>query len=137
MVSIKRLFALIFLLTFIVGAGLAFSAGSKVIAYYFHSNARCLTCHNMEEYAKEAIEKNFIKELEDGRLVFKTVNVEEKENEHFVDDYQLYTKALVISQIKDEKESQYENLTKIWEYVRNKDRFVEYVTNEIRDYLKE
>jgi hypothetical protein len=91
----------------------------------------------MEEYAKEAIEKNFVKELEDGRLVFKTVNVEEKENEHFVDDYQLYTKALVISQIKDEKENQYKNLTKIWEYVRNKDRFVEYVTNEIRDYLKE
>jgi len=91
----------------------------------------------MEAYAKEAIEKNFAKELEDGRLVFKAVNVEEKENEHFVDDYQLYTKALVISQIKDEKENQHKNLTKIWEYVRNKDRFVEYVTNEIRDYLKE
>ncbi|MFC1632411.1 nitrophenyl compound nitroreductase subunit ArsF family protein [Candidatus Omnitrophota bacterium] len=137
MVSMKRFFTLIFLVTFIVSAGLAFSADSKVIAYYFHSNARCLTCHNMEEYAKEAIKKNFAKELEDGRLVFKTVNVEEKENEHFVDDYQLYTKALIISQIKDEKENQHKNLTKIWEYVRNKDRFVEYVTNEIRDYLKE
>lgn len=137
MVSVKRFFALIFLAIFIVSGGLAFSADGKVIAYYFHSNARCLTCHNMEAYAKEAIEKNFAKELEDGRLVFKTVNVEEKENEHFVDDYQLYTKALVISQIKDEKENQHKNLTKIWEYVRNKDRFVEYVTSEIRDYLKE
>lgn len=137
MVSVKRFFALIFLAIFIVSAGLAFSADSKVIAYYFHSNVRCLTCHNMEKYAKEAIEKNFAEELKDGRLVFKTVNVEEKENEHFVDDYELYTKALVISQIKDEKESQHKNLTKIWEYVRNKNRFIEYVTSEIKDYLKE
>jgi len=137
MVSVKRFFALILLVTFIISTGLVFGADSKVIAYYFHSNVRCLNCHNMEEYAKEAIEKNFAEELEDGRLVFKTVNVEEKENEHFVDDYELYTKALVISQIKDEKESQHKNLAKIWAYVRNKNKFIEYVTSEIKDYLKE
>ena len=137
MVSIKRFFVLIFLVTFIVSTRLVFGADSKVIAYYFHGNVRCLTCHNMEEYAKEAIKKNFAEELENGKLVFKILNVEEEENKHFVDDYQLYTKALVISQIKDGKESQYKNLTKIWEYVRNKDKFIEYVTNEIKDYLKE
>jgi hypothetical protein len=133
----KRIFVLALLLIFIAWKGLALGSDNKVIAYYFHGNARCLTCHNMEAYAKEAIEKNFIKELEDGRLVFNTVNVDEKENEHFVDDYELYTKSLVVSQIKDEKENQYKNLTKIWEYVSNKDKFIEYVTSEIKDYLKE
>lgn len=110
---------------------------NRVIVYYFHGNFRCVNCRNIEQFSKEAAEKYFKDELASGKVVFEVVNVEEKENEHFVDDYQLYAKALVILQIKDGKENQRKNLTKIWEYVRNEDRFVEYVTNEIRDYLKE
>ena len=137
MVSMKQFLALIFLVIFIIAAKIAFCADNKVIAYYFHGNARCITCHKMEEYAKEAIEQNFPKELKEGRLVFKTVNVEEKENEHFINKYQLYTKSLIISQIEDSKETRYKNLTKIWECVRDKKQYFGYVTNEIRDYLKE
>ena len=29
--------------------------GNQVIAYYFHGNFRCYTCHTMEQYSKEAI----------------------------------------------------------------------------------
>lgn len=110
---------------------------NRVIAYYFHGNFRCVNCRNIEQFSKEAAEKYFKDELASGKVVFEVVNVEEKENEHFVDDYQLYAKALVILQIKDGKENQRKNLNKIWEYVRNKDGFVEYVANEIREYLKE
>ena len=116
---------------------MAFADNSEIIAYYFHGGSRCSTCRKMEQYASEAIEENFKDELASGLLTFRVVNVDEEENKHFVHDYQLYTKALVISQIKDEKENQYKNLTKIWEYVRNKDKFIEYVTKEIRDYLNE
>lgn len=137
MVRIKQLIVSILLLIFIVGAISGFAADSKVIAYYFHGTARCLTCHKMEKYAKEAIENTFSDELENGTLIFKTVNVEEKDNEHFINKYQLYTKALVISQVENGEESRHKNLAKIWEYVRNKDRFFEYVTDEINDYLKE
>ena len=86
---------------------------------------------------KETIESDFADELNSGALVFKAVNVEQKDNEHFVDKYQLYTKALVISEIADGKEIRNKNLTKIWEYVRNKDKFCEYVKDEISEYLKE
>lgn len=137
MVRIKYLIASILSLIFITGAISGFAADSKVIAYYFHGSARCPTCHKMEKYAKEAIENSFPNELDNGTLVFKTVNVEEKSNKHFINEYKLYTKALVISQIENSKEVRHKNLTKIWEYVRDKDRFFEYVTNEINDYLKE
>jgi len=136
-VRIKRLFVSILALTFIVSVISGFAADSKVTAYYFHGSARCPTCHKMEKYAKEAIENNFSNELESGTLVFKTVNVEEEGNEHFINEYQLYTKTLVISQVENGKESRHKNLTKIWEYVRDKERFFEYVTGEINGYLKE
>jgi len=90
----------------------------------------------MEEYSREAIEENFKDEVSSGKLVFKTVNVDEKENNHFVGDYDLYTKSLVLSKVEDGKELMHKNLPRIWECVRDKDTFFAYVVDEIKDYLK-
>lgn len=107
----------------------------KVIAYYFHGTMRCPTCHKLEQYSKEAIETNFKDALISGRLEFKVVNTEDKGNEHFINDYQLYTKSLVISLVKNGKEIKAKNLNKIWEYVGDKQKFFEYVTSEINNFL--
>ncbi len=109
---------------------------SKVIAYYFHGTVRCPTCYKLEQYSKEAIESNFKDALTSGKLEFKVINVEDKGNEYFTKDYQLYTKSLVISLIQNGKEIKAKNLDKIWEYVGNKQKFSEYVTNEINSFLK-
>ena len=137
MVNIKRFLTVLFIGVFLISASSAFCDNSKVIVYYFHGNFRCPTCRNLEQYAKDAIEDNFKKELAESNLIFKTVNVEEKENEHFVNDYQLYTKSLVLSLVKDNKEVKYKNLDKIWEYVRNKMQYTDYVKNEVENFLKD
>jgi len=138
---IRNRLALILIITFIAifvfRLTPALSSEKEVIAYYFHSNFRCVTCRTMEQYSREAIEENFKDELSSGKLVFKTVNIDEKENKHFVNDYDLYTKSLVLSKVVDGKEAMHKNLTKIWEYARNKDMFFTYVVDEIKDYLKE
>ena len=110
---------------------------NRVVAYYFHGNFRCSTCYTMEQYSKEAIEENFKDELSSGKLEFKVVNTEERGNEHYVNDYQLYTKSLILSLIKDGKEIKSKNLTKIWECVRDKKIFFDYVTDEVKNFLKE
>lgn len=111
--------------------------GNKVIAYYFHGNFRCDSCLKIENYSRETIEQNFKNELSSGRLVFKVINVEEKGNEHFTNDYQLYTKSLVVTLIKGGKEVKYENLKKVWEYLNNQSQFHDYVKSGIDSYLKE
>jgi hypothetical protein len=65
------------------------------------------------------------------------VNAEERGNEHFTQDYQLYTKSLILSLVKDGKEIKSKNLTKIWDYVRNKQKFFDYVNEEVNNFLKE
>ena len=109
---------------------------TRIIAYYFHGDFRCVTCHKLEQYSKEVIETNFKDALASGKLEFKSVNVEKSGNEHFVRDYQLYTKSLVISLIKDGKEIKAKNLNKIWEYVGNKEKFFTYVTKEVNSFLE-
>ena len=110
---------------------------NRVEVYYFHGNFRCPTCFKIEQYSREAVESNFKDELGSGKITFRAVNIEEKGNEHFVNDYQLYTRSLIISLVKDGKETKYSNLTKVWEHIRNKEIFFEYVKKEITNYLKE
>ena len=120
----------------ITGEGSQGSSG-QVIAYYFHGSFRCPTCRDLEEYAKEAVQNNFKDELEKGKLVFKAVNIEKEGNERFVSDYRLYSKSLVLSLVKDGEEVRYENLSKIWEYVRDKEKYMNYVKDAIDTFLEE
>ncbi|NIS17703.1 MAG: hypothetical protein GWO41_15105 [candidate division Zixibacteria bacterium] len=108
---------------------------TKVIAYYFHSTRRCATCRKLEEYSREAIEEGFENELEKGLLEINAVNTDEKENKHFIDDYKLYTKALILSKVEDGKEVEWVNLDKIWKLVGDEDKYKAYVTSEVKEFL--
>jgi hypothetical protein len=107
----------------------------QVIAYYFHTTYRCPTCLKIEEYTNQAIMEGFPRQIKDGSLVWKTVNVEEKGNEHFIKDYQLFSKAVVIVDLKEGKQVQYKNLKDIWQHVNKRNDFSRYIQDEIRSYL--
>jgi hypothetical protein len=133
----KKVFLVLCILGFIT---VSFAAdkpvAEKVYAYYFHGSIRCSTCYKLEQYSKEAIENNFKSQLASGKLEFRVINIEEKANAHFINDYQLYTKALVLSLVKDDKEVKSKNLNKIWQLVGSKDKFVEYIKVELANFLK-
>lgn len=109
--------------------------GDKVIAYYFHTTFRCQSCHKIEQYTEEAIKSNFAKEIESGDLEYKVINIEEKGDEHFVQEYKLYTKSVVLSLIQDGKEAKFKNLEQVWQLLRNKDKFYQYIKNETQGFL--
>ncbi len=111
------------------------AAAHQVTAYYFHGNLRCASCMKIEAYSKEAIEQAFAAELKDGRLAWRVVNTEEKGNEHFVKDYQLYTKSLVLVDAARGRQVRWKNLEKVWQYLQDKPAFLQYVRAETRAYL--
>lgn len=112
------------------------SIGSKVTAYYFYTTQRCPTCLKIESLSEEAIRSGFAGELETGRLEWKPLNTDEPENEHFVEDYELYTKSLIIVEQVDGKQTRWKNCPKIWELVHRDKKFLSYVQDEVRDYLQ-
>jgi hypothetical protein len=111
-------------------------SGAKVFAYYFHGDMRCPTCLKLEMYSRQALEENFKDAMSSGKLEFKVINVDENKNRHFVDDYQLYSKSLVLSLVKDGKEIRSKNLTKIWEYALSKEKFFDYIKKETSAFLE-
>jgi hypothetical protein len=110
---------------------------STVVAYYFHGNTRCVTCRTIESYAKDAIESGFPKALKKGQLEFKVVNVEEPQNEHFVQDYQLSASSVVLARFERGEQRDWKNLQLVWDLVRDHDAFVIYVQEEAKSFLGE
>ena len=112
-------------------------AGSraKVIAYYFHVTVRCPTCRMIEAYSKEAIEKGFAGDLKNGAIEWRLVNVQLPENRHFIQDYRLFTRSLVLAKVRDGKQVEWRNLEKVWDLVGEKGNFLKYVQANVKEYL--
>ncbi|MEI6128419.1 MAG: nitrophenyl compound nitroreductase subunit ArsF family protein [Pseudomonadota bacterium] len=108
---------------------------SFITAYYFHGNYRCVTCRKMEQYSREAIELYFSAQLKSGAVVFQPINYEESGNDHFVQDYQLITRSLVLVKYENGKQAAWKNLPAIWQHAGDQTAFYNYVKKEIEAYL--
>ena len=107
----------------------------KVIAYYFHTNTRCSTCKKIEAFSQEAILQGFPDELKNGRLEMRIINYEQPENRHFIQDYKLVSKSLILANTVDGKQTAWTNLKMVWQLTGRKDAFLNYVRKEVRAYL--
>lgn len=110
-------------------------AAEKYVVYYFHITLRCITCTKIEEYSREAVEQGFPRQLREGTLTWRPVNVQLPENRHFIQDYQLFTKSVVVARFVNGERTQHKNLQKIWELVGDKAAFQKYVQDEVRTFL--
>jgi len=109
----------------------------QLVVYYFHGDMRCSTCLKLESYAKEALDTYFTEELSSGDIVWQVVNVDKAENHHFIQDYKLITKSVVISDTVNGREIKWKNLERIWQLVKNKESYFNYIRESIQAFLEE
>ncbi len=107
-----------------------------VTAYYFHRTHRCRTCLAIERNAHDAIKWYFSKELEQGKLRFIPLDMEESENQHYIKDHQLYTSSLVLVKFRDGKQEKWENLQGVWLLVKDMEKFYKYVKENVERFLE-
>ena len=107
----------------------------QLIVYYFHGNTRCNTCRTIEAFTGEAITTGFPEDLKSGRVAWKVVNIDEPGNAHFVEDFDLTTKSVVLVDVRRGQRGKWTNLDKIWGLTRNKDAFINYITENTNKFL--
>ena len=112
-------------------------ADHKLIAYYFHRTQRCRTCRTIEAYSGETLKDAFAAALATGELEWRTVNVEEAANEHFVQDYQLASGALVLVKTRGGEQEDWRNLDRVWELVGDEAEFKAYVEAEVTAFMEQ
>lgn len=108
----------------------------KINVYYFHTSYRCINCTNFEKWTGEVVKTRFQDKVKKDRISFESINIEVKENEKYIEKYQLVTKAIILQKITDKKESEWRNLDQIWFKARDEKKFKEYIETEIRSMLK-
>lgn len=108
----------------------------KIIVSYFHGDLRCHACLNIERYAEEIVKKHFAKEIAGGVIEWRAVNFDKKGNEHFLADYNLPSPAVILSEVKNGKDTRWKNLDKIWDREPNKEAFNQYIIMELTKFIK-
>ena len=83
---------------------------SKIEVLDFHTTHRCMTCNAIEANTKYTLETYFAKELNDDRITFQVINVDEEENEKIAEKFEASGTSLFLNVIKNGKETQI-NLT--------------------------
>ncbi len=102
---------------------------------YFRNNIRCVSCKKIEALTNETARKDFAEELASGKLVFRVIDVDEPANNHYIKDYQLTTKSVVISLHVDGKETSWTDMEKIWDLLSEPEAFRAYLAEPIRKHL--
>ena len=88
--------------------------------YYFYGNHRCATCNRMEGLTQKAIK--------DKGVAYKAVNLDEPANEHFVKDFQLDARVVVI-----QRDGTYKKMDEVWDLVGDEEAFIAYIQRGLQD----
>jgi hypothetical protein len=94
---------------------------NTVEVVYFHMQQRCVTCLCFEERINVVIAENFNDEIENGKLVYKIIDITDKENEPIVIKYQAFGSQLFINKIIDNKDN-IQNIQEIWDWKCTRDK---------------
>lgn len=119
-------------------AGIAPAAAvdPEVVVYFFYNDIRCESCLRIEAYAKEALDAHFADELASGRIVWRPLSMEAPENQHYLTDYGLFSKSVVLVEMERGEQLRWKNLEEIWDLVYDKPAYLEYIRANLQDFLR-
>jgi len=106
----------------------------RVDIVYFHRTQQCYSCRYAEEWTRYTVETYFDDELNNGRLTFQSVDVQDSKNAAVAEKYGAYTSSLFINTIKDAADH-IEQVTDIWLVIGDDEAFVETVKSKIEKSL--
>ena len=71
-------------------------SSDKIEAYYFHFTARCMTCKTVEAKAKESLETLYPDLMNDGKVTFQSVNLDDASSKALAERLQVAGQTLMI-----------------------------------------
>jgi len=106
---------------------------SKVEVYYFHLTNRCATCKAVENVASLSLKNNFATEMKSGKIVFKSVNIEEKASKALMKKLNVNGQSLIMYA----GDKKTDLTAKGFQYARTKpDEFEKIIVKEVKQLMK-
>jgi hypothetical protein len=95
-----------------------------------------MSCLKIEDLTNATMTTRFAGPIAEKRVVWRSVNIDEPANGHFAKDYSLYTKSVVVSEVKEGREVRWKNLDRVWSLLGDPAAFQGYVEREVRAFLE-
>ena len=122
----------------------------KIVVYYFCNTFRCLSCNAIESLTKAAVlggkaengktkvntdvAAPFAELIKAGTIEFKSVNIDEETNKHFLTDFNTDAKLPVIAEIKDGTVVRFKVMPNVWKLLDDDDAFIAYIQEGLKEY---
>jgi len=106
----------------------------KLEVYYFHRTARCYSCKTIGQYIKETMEQKYSKQIDDGVIDFRELNVELLENKEITRKFRASGSSLFINRIIDGNDN-IEQDNNVWRLLSDEAKFKTYLEDKINTYL--
>ncbi len=106
----------------------------KIVIVHFHGTNQCWSCITVGEYALKTIKEEFPEEYASGKIIYKDINGELKENQEIVAKYRARGSSLFINAIRNGQDNISEDV-KVWRLVNNEAQFIDYFEARLRSLL--
>ena len=103
--------------------------------YFFYNDIYCETCERLEGYALEAVQEHFQDDLDSGVLQWRSMDMTLPEYEHYAEDFELYSKSVVLVELDGAEEVRWENLEGIWDLVHDKPVYKTYIESSLTAFM--
>jgi len=98
---------------------------------HFHGTQQCFSCITVGKFALQTIKEKFPDEFASGKIVFRDINAELKENQEIVTKYQARGSSLFVNAIRGDKDDITEDTT-VWRLVNNESQFISYFESKLK-----
>ncbi|MBU1672271.1 MAG: sulfite exporter TauE/SafE family protein [Actinobacteria bacterium] len=106
----------------------------KVEVLYFHPRFRCVSCNNVEKYAREVTRDEFADEIEEGKLTFRSLEIDDPKNRELVDELGVTGSSLYVVATGDGKE-EHREIKSVWLHWNDPEKCREIISSEIDSVL--
>ena len=72
----------------------------RIEVLYFHGAQRCVTCKAIEANTKALLDSLYSNEIASGKIVYKIIDISQKENEEVADKYEVTWSSLFVNRWK-------------------------------------
>jgi hypothetical protein len=101
----------------------------------FHNAKRCHQCLQMEAFAEEVLNERFGKAMENKSLVFKTITIDEPENQGLVQQFGIFAATLVMMEFNNGELIYARVLTRGPELYHEETDFKDYLIEELSEIM--
>lgn len=110
---------------------------NQIVVYYFHRKFRCQSCDVLESTLQRTLQVTYADQFGAGRLAMCVINVDEPENRHYLEQFQILSNSIVIVRKKSGLVSSYKTLESIWDISQDREAIDQMLRTEVAGFLSE